>query len=176
MSDLFQGRWTIDLAGSLVWDDDLKKHVPDEIGEEVITITVKDRVQDYEVLYGDRPKIRMGYTAAYDSGEWVPYTVREILSKSSEEETAAQVEEFKKRIKASGGERERRFELGKAYALVRVIDLDPRTQYRISRDQVTGKAQNSVLRRMSEDGKTMLSTVVDVEGLVYRIRKFVRAG
>ncbi|MGO4838722.1 hypothetical protein AB4144_41390, partial [Rhizobiaceae sp. 2RAB30] len=63
---------------------------------------------------------------------------------------------------------------GKAYALVRVIDLDPRTQYRISRDQVTGKAQNSVLRRMSEDGRTMLSTVVDVEGLVYRIRKFVR--
>lgn len=174
MSDLFQGTWAIDPSESLVWDDLLKKHVPDEIGEELITIIVRDRIQDYEVLYGDRPKIRMGYTAVYDSPEWVPYSVRDILSKSSAEETAAQVEEFKRRIKASGGERERRFELGKSYALVRVIDLDPRTQYRISRDEATGKAQNSVLRRMSEDGKSMLSTVVDVEGLVYRIRKFVR--
>ncbi|HWK67256.1 MAG TPA: hypothetical protein VNS34_20200 [Rhizobiaceae bacterium] len=174
MSDLFQGTWTIDLANSLVWDDNLKRHVPDEIGEEVITITVKDRVQDYEVLYGDRPKIKMGYTAAYDGAEWVPYTVREILSPSSEAETAAEVEEFKKRIKASGGDRERRFEIGKPYALVRVIDLDERTQYRISRDPLGSGAQNSVLRRMANDGKSMVSTVVDVEGLVYRIRRFIR--
>ncbi|WP_274626958.1 hypothetical protein [Arvimicrobium flavum] len=174
MNDPFQGTWTIDLAGSLVWDDSLKKHVPDEIGEEVITITVKDRMQDYEVLYGDRPKIRMGYTAPYDSTEWVPYTVREILSPSNGTEIAAEVEDFKKRIKASGGDRERRFEIGQPYALVRVINLDQRTQYRISRDHLNGQAQNSVLRRLAEDGRSMVSTVVDVEGLVFRIRKFVR--
>lgn len=174
MSDLFQGTWSIDLKESLVWDDNLKKHVPDEIGEEVITITVKDGLQDYEVLYGDRPKIRMGYTAAYDGAEWVPYTVREILGASTREETAAEVEAFKKRIKASGGERERRFELGKPYALVRVICLDERTQYRISRDHVDGRAQNTVMRRMAPDGKSMVSTVVDVEGLVFRIRRFLR--
>lgn len=172
MSDPFQGTWAIDLGESLVWDDNLKKHVPDEIGEELITITVEDGVQDYEVLYGDRPKIRMGYTAPYDGAEWVPYTVREIISSSAD--TAGEVEEFKKRIKASGGERERRFEIGKPYGLVRVICLDERTQYRISRDYIDGRAQNSVLRRMAKDGKSMISTVVDVEGLVYRIRKFVR--
>lgn len=174
MSDLFQGTWTIDLGESLVWDDTQKKHVRDEIGEEVITITVKDGMQDYEVLYGDRPKIRMGYTAWYDDREWVPYTVREIMSAAAD--PTAEVEDFKKRIKASGGDRERRFELGKPYALVRVIRLDERTQYRISRDNLDGRAQNTVMRRMAADGGSMISTVVDVEGLVYRIRKFIRVG
>jgi len=31
-------------------------HVADEVGVEIITLAIKDRVQDYEVLYGDGPR------------------------------------------------------------------------------------------------------------------------
>lgn len=173
MSDPFNGTWTIDVSESLVWDDALKKHVPDEIGEEVITLRIKDGIQDYEVLYGDRPKIRIGYTAPYGGTEWVPYAVREIISTAAD--PAAELEEFKRRIKASGGERERRFEVGQPYGLVRLLYVDERTHYRASRNPFTGKAQHIMLRRMAEDEKSYLATVLDVHGISHRIRKFVRA-
>lgn len=172
MKDVFNGIWTIDASESYVWDDKLRKHVPDEIGEEVITLRIEDGVQDYEVMYGDRPKIRIGYTAAYDAAEWVPYMVREIISTAAD--PAAELADFKQRIKASGGERERQFEVGKLYGLVRVISLDERSHYRVSRNPIDGKGQHIMLRRMAEDGKSYLATVLDVHGITYRIRKFVR--
>ena len=173
MTDIFNGTWTIDTSESLVWDDALKKHVPDEIGEELITLRIEDGVQDYEVLYGDRPKIRIGYTAPYDGAEWVPYAVREIISTA--EDPAAELADVQRRIKASGGERERRFEVGKPYGLVRLVYLDERTHYRVSRNPLDGKGQHIMLRRMAEDGRSYLATVLDVRGITHRIRKFVRA-
>ena len=173
MKDVFNGTWTIDTAESWVWDDNLKKHVADEIGEEVITLRIEDGVQDYEVLYGDRPKIRIGYTAPYDGTEWVPYAVREIISEATDPQ--AELEKFKKRIKASGGERERQFEVGKSYGLVRLVYVDERTHYRVSRNPLDGRGQHIMLRRMAEDGQSYLATVLDVHGITYRIRRFVRA-
>ncbi|WP_173933966.1 hypothetical protein [Chelativorans sp. Marseille-P2723] len=172
MVDPFHGTWTIDTAESAVWDDNLGKHVPDEVGEEVITLRIEDGVQDYEVLYGDRPKIRIGYTAPYDGVEWVPYAVREIISSSAD--PAVELDEFKRRIKASGGVRERRFEVGQTYGLVRLIYVDERTHYRVSRNPLDGKAQHIMLRRMAEDGDSYVARVFDVNGIVHRIRKFVR--
>ena len=46
VKDAFNGTWTIDTAESWVWDDNLKKHVADEMGEEVITLRIEDGVQD----------------------------------------------------------------------------------------------------------------------------------
>lgn len=169
---IFNGTWTIDISESLVWDDKLAKHVPDEIGEEVITLRNEDGMQDYEVLYGDRPKIRMGYTAEIDGTEWVPYAVREIISTSGDVE--AELNEFKVRVKASDGHRARRFELGKAYGLVRIISVDDRTHYRVTRDPMSEKAQHMMLRRMADDGKSYRAVVLDVDGIIHRIRKFVR--
>jgi hypothetical protein len=77
---LFNGTWQIDIANAKTWDNAAKAYIPDEVGEEIITIRVEDGVQDYEVLYGDDPVIRMGYTARFDVAEWVPYSVREIIS------------------------------------------------------------------------------------------------
>lgn len=172
MSDPFEGTWTIDLSESVVWDDARKTHVPDEVGEEVITLAVRDGVQDYEVLYGDRPKIRMGYTAAYDGTEWVDYAVREIIATSGD--SAAEIEAFKRRINARDGERARSFEVGKSYGLVRLIYVDERTHYRVSRNPADGKGQSIMLRRMAEDGRSYLATVLDIHGIVFRRRKFVR--
>ncbi len=172
MKDPFDGIWTIDVGRSSVWDDAAGRHVPDEVGEEVITLRVRDRVQDYEVLYGDRPRIRIGYTAPYDGTEWVSYAVREIVSDSADPQ--AELQAFKQRIKASGGDRERQFEVGKSYGLVRLVYVDERTHYRVSMSPVTGKAQHIMLRRMAEDGRSYVATVLDVNGIVHRIRTFVR--
>ena len=130
MSALFNGTWRIDVGASTVWDDAAGRHVADEVGDEVITMRIEDGVQDYEVLYGENPTVRMGYRSRYDDPEWVPYLVRGITGQAdhSDDESLAA---FKRRIKASGGERERRFEVGRAYGLVRTILVDDRTHYRV---------------------------------------------
>lgn len=172
MQDPFHGRWTIDLSQSSVWDDALGRHVPDEVGEEIITLRIQDRMQDYEVLYGDRPRIRIGYTAPYDGVDWVPYAVREIVSES--DDPAEELRSFKERIKAAGGARERQFVVGMAYGLVRLVYVDEHTHYRISLNPINGKAQHIMLRRMASDGLSYVATVLDVNGIVHRIRRFVR--
>ena len=110
MSSLYNGTWEIDLGQSLVWDDAARKHVRDEVGQELITLRINGDVQDYEVLYGDRPRIRMGYTARYDDTQWVSYAVREVISDAAD--VAQEVSAFKQRIKADQGDRDRSFEVG----------------------------------------------------------------
>ena len=173
MSQLFNGTWTIDLDASTVWDDGTKRHVRDDVGQEIITLRIDNKVQDYGVLYGDSPQIRMGYTATYDDPQWVSYAVREVVSASADAES--EIAEFKRRIKASDGERERHFKVGNSYGLVRLVYVDEYTHYRVSKSPETGEAQSIMLRRMAQDGQSYLATVLDIHGIVYRIRKFVRA-
>jgi len=132
-------------------------------------------VQDYEVLYGDQPTIRMGYTSEYDAPEWVPYLVRGISGVNTGDSLEDSVSGFKERIKAASGNREREFVLGKPYGLVRLIYVDEQTHYRVSKNPADGKAQSIMLRRLAADGQSYLATVLDTEGIVYRIRRFVRA-
>ena len=172
MGEMFDGTWAIDLAASTVWDDKSKQHVRDDVGQEIITISSDAATQDYEVLYGDNPRIRMGYCARFDDPQWVPYAVREITSSS--QDVDADLEEFKRRVKASDGDRERQFVLGKAYGIVRLVFVDELTHYRVSKSPTDGGAQSIMLRRMAPDGQSYLATVLDIHGIVYRIRKFLR--
>jgi hypothetical protein len=174
MSELFNGKWAIDLERSKVWNDRAERYVADAVGDEIVTLHIEDGVQDYEVLYGDRPVIRMGYTSRYDDPTWVPYLVRSISGVGDGEREQA-VSEFKHRINASDGERERQFEVGREYGLVRTVYVDERTHYRISKSAEDGSAQSVLLRRIAEDGATYVATVLDVNGIVFRIRHFVRA-
>jgi hypothetical protein len=172
MSSLFNGTWEIDLDQSLVWEDASRQHVRDEVGQEVITLRINGDVQDYEVLYGDRPKVRMGYTARYDDTQWVSYAVREVISDSADVEQ--EVNEFKQRIKAAGGDRDRSFEVGTSYGLIRLVSVDAYSHYRVSKNPKDGMAQSIMLRHMASDERSYLATVLDVHGVVYRIRRFVR--
>lgn len=175
MSELFSGVWAIDVEASKVWDDATGSYVADAVGDEVITLTVADGVQDYEVLYGDRPAIRMGYTSRYDDPTWVEYLVRGIdYGTADPVQQQAEVEAFKTKIKAVDGERERRFEIGRAYGLVRTVYVDDRTHYRVSKSPEDGSAQSIMLRRMAEDGNSYLASVLTVDGVIYRVRRFVR--
>ncbi len=172
MSSPFEGDWRIDLARSVVWDLDAAAYVPDEVGEELITLRIDGEVQDYEVRYGDDPVVRMGYQSRYDDPTWVPYEVREVTSASDDVDVA--VAEMKRRIKADSGERERHFEVGCAYGLVRTVFVDDRTHYRISKSPEDGSAQSVMMRRLGDDGDSYLASVLDTEGVVFRTRWFVR--
>jgi hypothetical protein len=174
MSELFNGVWKIDFSQSSVWDADSETYVPDEAGEEIITIKVADGVQDYDVQYGDNPVIRLGYTARYDSPDWVPYMVREIIVPEGESVEQA-VEAFRKRTKADSGPNARQFKVGQPYGYLRMALVDDRTHYRINRT-TAGDAQYVMMRRLSDDGTFYRAFVLDVNGIVFRIRHFVRVG
>ena len=83
--------------------------------------------------------------------------------------------EFKRRLRADRGQRERRFEVGKAYGLVRTVYVDERTHYRISKSAEDGTAQSVMLRRLASDGDSYLASVLDTSGIVFRTRWFVRS-
>jgi hypothetical protein len=173
MSELFNGTWRLDVGASKVWDDARLEYAPDEVGDEIITLAVAGGVQDYEVLYGNDPTIRLGYTSRYDNPAWVPYLVRGIDSLPGTDVGGA-VDAFRKRTRSDQGDRFRRFEVGKAYGLVRTVYVDERTHYRISKSAEDGRAQSAMLRRLSDDGESFVSTVLDVNGVVFRVRRFVR--
>jgi hypothetical protein len=170
---VFNGTWKIDIARSRKWDAATGVYVPDEVGEEIITLRIENGVQDYEVLYGNDPVIRMGYTSRYDDPQWVPYAVREIITRPGQDQAQA-VAAFRQRIGATEGSNARSFQVGKPYGLVRTVYVDPRTHYRISKAE-DGSPQNVMLRRMAEDGRSYVASVLDVNGIVHRVRTFVRA-
>ncbi len=171
---LFNGTWKIDIARSRKWDPANNAYIADEVGEEIITLQIQNGMQDYEVLYGNDPVIRMGYTARLDDIAWVPYAVREIITAPGQDKAQA-VAAFRERIGANQGSNTRTFEVGQPYGLVRIVTVDERTHYRISKAP-DGSPQNVMLRRMQPDGQSYLSTVMDADGVVARIRWFVRAG
>jgi hypothetical protein len=164
----FNGNWSIDAARSKVWDEHAGQYAPDEVGEEIIRIRIHDNIQDYEVLLGDKPTIRMGYTCRYDDAEWKPYAVREILGVSPEN-TAAALKEFVRRIKS----RVQDYSVGAVYGLVRSIYVDERTHYRLSKS-AAGQAEYVMLRRLAEDGRSYVATVLNMNGIITRVRTFVR--
>ncbi|MCW2991243.1 MAG: hypothetical protein JWM73_1837, partial [Solirubrobacterales bacterium] len=167
MSELFNGVWRIDLDRSTVWDDQAQKHVPDLVGEEIITLDTRDGVQDYEVLYGDAPRITMGYASRLDDPAWTPYLVRAI---EESEAPGGTVDEFKARINAAQGTSERTFVVGQPYGMVRTVYVDELTHYRLAKDPRTDKAQYVMMRRLAEDGESYVATVLDINGICFRIR------
>ncbi len=173
MSELFNGTWEIDLERSTLWDATAGRYVPDAVGQEIITIRVEGGVQDYEVLYGDDPVIRMGYTSRYDAPEWVPYQVREIIGVEKPAD-ADSVAEFAARIGADRGAGRRDFTVGRSYGLVRTIYVDELNHYRASRNPGDGSVQAMMLRKMEPDGDAYTAHVLDGDGIVFRVRRFVR--
>jgi hypothetical protein len=172
MHDLFNGVWKIDVPGSSVWDPESESYLADEVGEELIKIENVDGVQNYEVLYGDSPMIRIGYTSRYDSPEWVRYEIREILG-AADRPVEEQVAEFKARVKATGAH-DRNLVVGECYGEVRMISVDERNEFRLARSPKDGTPQSMILRAMESDGNAYLASIMGPEGVIFRIRRFVR--
>lgn len=166
MSISFEGKWQIDLSASQIWDAATNSYIPDQIGQELITITMDGDVQTYDVLLGDRPTIHMGYTSRFDSTEWVPYRVHEIIGAADDEDIAAFVSRTR--------QRKTDFKVGDIYGMVRTIYVDDRTHYRLSKDATTGAAEYIMLRRLAEDGQSYNASVFRVDGTVAIKRRFIR--
>jgi hypothetical protein len=98
--------------------------------------------------------------------------VRTITSDPGRDQ-AESVASFRSRIGANEGPNSRQFVVGKPYALVRTVYVDERTHYRIGKSE-DGTPQNVMLRRMAEDGRSYVATVLDAEGIIHRVRTFVR--
>jgi hypothetical protein len=169
----FDGTWHIIVEESTVWNAERREYEPDAVGQEIITIRTEGDVQDYEVLYGSDPVIRMGYRARFDDTEWQPYLVRDIEVPAGVDATAA-VSDFRDRVKANSGTMQRDFEIGKPYGIVRLISGDERTHYRLSRDTNSNDILHIMLRRLDEDGNRYTSYVFDRDGVINRIRPFRR--
>ena len=155
-----------------MWDTELGRYVPETVGEEIITIRTCGDTQDYEVLYGDDPMITMGYTTVFDDPTWVPYLVRAINTEQAD--ASAAVAQFRDRVKADRGGAERNFEVGRPYGWVRTAYVDDRTHYRLQKDD-NGRAQYVMMRRLATNAESYVATLLDRDGIVYRIRRFVRA-
>jgi hypothetical protein len=165
----FDGQWKIDTSQSRVWDYQNGVYVPDEVGEELISIRTDDSVQDYEVLLGDQPTVRMGYTSRHDAAEWVPYAVREIRGIPEGESEEEVLGAFAKRIRS----RVTNFRVGETYGLVRVVYVDERTHYRVSK-ATHGGAEYIMLRRLADDGQSYDASVLRTDGIISIVRRFVR--
>ena len=166
----FTGVWKIDTELSNVWDPVTKTYVPDDVGEEIITIRIDGDVQDYEVLYGSYPTVVMGYNTRYDDTEWKPYEVREVRD-VSEAGLEADLARHRERVKSTAS-----FKPGTAYGLVRSVYVDERTHYRVTKNQDSGLAEYVMMRRLSEDGNRYFATVLHTNGVINRTRHFERIG
>lgn len=173
MSSKFDGMWEIVADEAKVWNAQLGVYEPDAVGQEIITIRTDGDVQDYEVLYGDDPVVRMGYSARFDDTEWQSYLVREI-GVTPGAAGAAAIAAFRQRIKADQGSMARTFEVGKPYGIVRLISGDERTHYRLSRDPASNDILHIMMRRLDEDGQRYTASVFDRDGIINRIRPFRR--
>jgi hypothetical protein len=110
----------------------------------------------------------MGYTSRFDDPTWVPYTIRGVEGVPDDQVDAALLE-FQERVRSMVA-----FRIGGIYGLVRSVLVDDRTHYRLSKNAETGEAEYSMLRRMEPDGQAYLATVLRVDGVVSRVRRFVR--
>jgi hypothetical protein len=175
MDSPFDGVWDIDTERSSLWDVGRQEYVPEPAGFERITIRHDLDVQNYEVLYGDSPRIRMGYTQRFDATEWAPYQVREILAVPDGDEPGAAARAFGEKIGAPAtGIRRRNFTVGANYGLVRLISATDRVHYRLAVNADDGSPQSMLMRKMEKGDDAYITHLLDPEGIVYRIRRFVR--
>ena len=128
-------------------------------------------------LFNGTWKIDIARSRKWDpaNNAYIADEVGEEIITAPGQDKAQAVAAFRERIGANQGSNTRTFEVGQPYGLVRIVTVDERTHYRISKAP-DGSPQNVMLRRMQPDGQSYLSTVMDADGVVARIRWFVRAG
>lgn len=174
MAHPYDGVWDLDTGTSTMWDVETSGYVPEPVSFERITLRHDGDIQDYEVLYGDEPQIRMTYTARFDDTAWKPYAVQEISDVPeglSEEEAVAR---FREQLRAPAeGLRRRNFTVGQNYAKVRLISVNERVHYRLTvQDDLS--PQTMLMRKLDEDGGAYTTYLMDPVGIVFRVRRFVR--
>jgi hypothetical protein len=127
--DPFHGTWKINLEKTQQFTGEKPKY-------EVITLTIKDGVQDYKVDYeiGNNPRSKMGYTTRYNEIKWVPYMNyttgqknMDVMTIKVDDRTHYRV--IRRNDGTAGGIMMRRMaEDGKSYAAID-LDVNGKTNY-----------------------------------------------
>jgi hypothetical protein len=159
----FEGLWRMDRSQSLIHDKDAGGWKPEELEDQTIELRHEGAVQTYKIMIRFDADLvtHMGYTCAFGAPDWAPYTVLKI--DGDPQDARLQPGDLLKQ-----GTR-----LGEPIALVKQIYVDPRTHYRITKNP-DGTAQYAMLRRLSEDGNTLVSTVLTAQGIPECAKYFVR--
>ena len=160
----FEGVWEMDTTKSKIWDYDAGKWIPEPWLSQTITMQHFGNVMAY--WHKNEPAADifsyMGYQCAYNQADWVPYVLDRVegdLSTPEGQKTWVEIHGYK---------------MGKAVGMVKQIYIDPRSHYRLSLD-MDGAMNYTMLRRLSADGKTMVSHVYDPEGHPMIRKHFIKA-
>ncbi|SDZ48220.1 hypothetical protein [Herbiconiux ginsengi] len=160
----FEGLWVMDLGHSRIRDENTGGWKAEDLEGQTIEMLHHGDVQEYRIRVDIAPDLTtyMGYTCTFGDPEWVPYSVVEIAGDPNHPR-------LKPNKVLKGGTR-----LGEPIAWVKQVYVDPRTHYRITKNP-DGTAQYAMLRRLSEDGTTLVSTVLSADGTSDVAKHFVRA-
>ncbi len=130
---------------------------------QLLEIRTDGDVMDYRIRIDitDDLTTYMKYTCRFGDEEWAPYTVYHIDGDPNHEM-------LKPSDILKGGTR-----LGEPVAFIKQVYVDPRTQYRITKNP-DGSAQYVMLRRLSEDRQRNVGTVLTAEGEAEIAKHFIR--
>jgi hypothetical protein len=160
----FEGTWYMDRAQSRVWDKEANEWRPEPIEAQTLQMRMEGDVMYYKIAlkHSEELILQMTYTCRFGDESWVPYRVLALKADENDEHLAPG-DILKAGVKP-----------GEPIAYVKQVYVDPRTQYRITRN-LDGSAQYIMLRRLSEDGRTNTGTVLDPDGTVIISKVFVRS-
>lgn len=160
----FEGTWYMDQARSRIWDKEANEWRPEPIEAQTLQMRVEGDVMYYKIAlkHSEKLVLQMAYTCRFGDESWAPYSVL-ALEADENDEHLKPGDILKSGVK-----------LGEPIAYVKQIYVDPRTQYRVTRN-LDGTAQYIMLRRLSEDGRTNTGTVLDPDGKVIITKVFVRS-
>jgi hypothetical protein len=159
----FDGVWHMDQGRSRVWDEETNQWRQEPIEAQTLDIRHEGDVMHYRIAVKHSPTltIHMTYECRFSDEKWAPYSVVDI-------EGDAGHDDLKPGDLLKSGIR-----LGEPIAYIKQVYVDPRTQYRITRN-LDGTAQYAMLRRLSDDGQTNTGTVLTPQGVATISKVFGR--
>jgi hypothetical protein len=159
----FDGTWHMDQNRSRVWDQDTNTWRQEPLQAQTLQIRHEGDVMHYRIAikHDENLTIHMAYTCRFNDQSWAPYSVVAIDGDPEHEDLKP------------GDLLKNGIQLGEAIAYIKQVYVDPRTQYRITRN-LDGTAQYAMLRRLSEDGTTNTGTVLVPEGIATIAKVFGR--
>lgn len=156
------GVWRIDLDDprSRVWDPITQTHIPDPIGDEVITLREDGDTMTVDVEYGTSPTVHLHHSSVFDDPEWSPYTP---LSKTGEPDDG----------EANWASE---FVAGQPFSYVRLARISDRVHVRLMKT-LDGEARAVLTRVLADDGQSYTAAVLDpISGQIKQFRVFIREG
>ncbi|ROO87272.1 hypothetical protein EDD29_4867 [Actinocorallia herbida] len=159
----FDGKWRMARAASTILDPETgemkQEPILDQWAEnrtdgDVITYTIG-------VQIAENLTVHMGYTVKINDPQWVPYTVVKIDGDPDDPRIAPG-------DLLKGG-----MVLGQPIAWIKHVYVDPRTQFRITKN-LDGTAQYVLQRRLSEDFQMLYGHVLTPDGRLEIDKHFYR--